>query len=341
MIFFNNKNILVLSVKFFNYENLIRDELTLMGAKVDLFDERPSNSFYSKAIIRLKRDFYQKSIDEHYKKIVGIIQNRRYDYFLLIKGEVVPVFFLEFLKSNNPGIKMIYYTFDSFKNNPNGLSLLSFFNRKFTFDREDSKKYNLSFRPLFFASEYASLNGDVDNVLDYDLSFIGTAHSDRYSISQRINQWCDEFGFKMFNFYYSPSKILFNFKKFTDKNFVKFDRDKISFSSLTHSEIIDIYRKSKAVLDINHPGQSGLTMRTFETLGSGRKLVTTNEDIRSYPFFNTNNIFVIDRQNPTLQVDFFRNVFQEIESEIYFSMSLRGWLKELFEEESNIWLEQK
>lgn len=337
MSFFDNKNILVLSVKFFNYENLIRDALISMGAKVDLFDERPSNTFYSKAIIRLKRDLYQRSIDRHYQNIISVIKNRKYDYFLLIKGEVVPVFFLEFLKSTYPGIKLIYYTYDSFKNNPNGLSILPFFDRKFTFDKDDSVKYNLSFRPLFFASEYGTVSEQVNQSFEYDLSFIGTAHSDRYSISQEVSIWCEQFGFRMFNFYYSPSKILFNLKKLTDKNFVRFDRNKISFKSLTHKEINSIYKKSRAILDINHPGQNGLTMRSFETLGAGRKLITTNETIKSYPFYNSSNIFVIDRQNVKLETDFFRREFKKIDDDVYFSMSLEGWLMELFDKESTIW----
>ncbi|QXU41681.1 hypothetical protein [Pedobacter sp. D749] len=336
MSFFKNKSILILSVKFFNYENLIKDELSLMGAKVDLFDERPSNSFYSKAVIRLKKSFYQRKIDQYYRDIIRKVKVNKYDFFLLIKGEVVPIFFLEFLKSNNPGLVFIYYTYDSFKNNPNGLNILSHFERKFTFDRMDAVEHGLSFRPLFFASDYADVKGNND-LLDYDIAFIGTAHSDRYTLSQAIEKLVKSIGLKMFNFYYSPSKILFYFRKLTDKNFRKFDREKISFGSLSHKQIIAVYRKSKAILDINHPGQNGLTMRTFETLGMGKKLITTNKDIKNYPFFSSNNILIIDRDIPNLHIEFFKNDFEKIDQEIYFLMSLRGWLKELFEQESNIW----
>lgn len=335
--FLDSKRVLILSVKFFNYENLIKDEIVSMGAKVDLYDERPSNSFYSKAIIRMKRSLYQLSIDRHYRSIIKKIKENKYDYFLLIKGEVVPVFFLEFLRKNNSGILFIYYTFDSFKNNPNGLSILSFFDRKFTFDRFDAIRYKLTFRPLFYASEYANVNQLDNSNYKYDLSFIGTAHSDRYNISQKLYEWCEKFNLKMYNFYFSPSETLFKYNKLINKNFKNFEKQKISFKSLTHSEIIEIYKNSKAILDINHPDQNGLTMRTFETLGAGRKLVTTNADIISYPFYNENNVLIIDRHNPKLEDDFFNKEFKEIESSIYFSMSLKGWIKELFENQSNIW----
>jgi hypothetical protein len=336
MEFFVNKNILIVSVKFFNYENLIKEELIKAGANVDLFDERPSNSVLSKAIIRVRKSLYRHIIKKHFKKIINQIRPKTYDYFLLIKGEAVPSFFLEFLRKNNPGIQMIYYTYDSFKNNLNGLDNLSFFDKKFTFDRKDSEKYNLSFRPLFYAPEY-SIVAKEENSNKYDLSFIGTAHSDRYRISQNLGEECFRLGLKMFNFYFSPSKLLFNFKKITDKYFLNFDRKKISFKSLSHSEIINIYRESGAILDINHPGQDGLTMRTFETLGAKKKLVTTNENIKDYPFYNESNILIIDRNNPYIPLIFFKKKFEDIDPDVYYCMSLKGWLEELFINQSKIW----
>lgn len=335
--FFVGKTILIISVKFFNYENLIKDQLSALGAKVDLFDERPSNSFYSKAIIRFKKSLYQRRINKYYQGIIDQIKHKKYDYFLLIKGEAVPVFFISFLRSNYPMITLVYYTYDSFKNNPNGLEIMKFFDKKFTFDRVDAKKYELSFRPLFFDQEYAKIHVKSNQSFEYDLSFIGTAHSDRYKLSQQIDNWCIRFGLRMFNFYYSPSKVLFFYKKNTDKNLMGFDSKKISFNSLEHGDIINIYSKTKAILDINHPGQNGLTMRTFEALGAGRKLVTTNDDIKCYPFYNPKNIFIIDRKDPKMDLDFFKDEFQEIDSSLYFYMSLRGWIFELFEKESDIW----
>ena len=313
------------------------DELISMGANVDLYDERPSNSFYSKAIIRVKKDFLQRRINRYFQSIIDKIKGKKYDYFLLIKGESTPRFFLEFLKMDNSAIKLIYYTYDSFKNNPNGLDNLGLFDKKFTFDRADSKKYNLSFRPLFFASDYSKINKQGSIGPFYDIAFIGTAHSDRYSLSQKLDKWCTINHFKMFNFYYSPSKLLFVLNRLTDKNFKKFDREKISFHSLTHQEIINIYSKSKSILDINHPGQEGLTMRTFEALGAGCKLITTNENVKSYPFYNENNICVVERHNPKIDKEFFDKEFEQIDGELYQLMSLNGWIKELFEYESNIW----
>lgn len=323
------KNILLISVKFFNYEVLIKHELEKMGASVSLFDERPSNSFFSKAIIRIKKEMYSVKINQYFNEIIEKIKNKKYDYFLLIKGEATPKFFLDFLKTNNPGIKFIFYTYDSFKNNSNGLDILTYFDAKFTFDSQDAIKYQMSFRPLFFAQDYGDLNGSNKN-FQYDLAFIGTAHSDRYSISEKAKSWCVEHQLKMFTFYYSPSKLLFKYRKATDKNFKNFDYNKISFNSLSHHEIIDVYKNTKVILDINHPGQDGLTMRTFETLGAGRKLITTNPKIKKYPFYDPQNIYIIEREAIKFDESFFLTYFKEMNSEIRESMSLKGWINEVF-----------
>lgn len=323
------KNILIISIKFFNYENLIKKQLETMGAHVDLYDERPSNSFFSKAIIRIKKELYSVKINQHFKKITEEIKNKKYDYFLLIKGEATPKFFLDFLKSNNPDIQLIFYTYDSFKNNSNGLEISNYFNTKFTFDSQDAIQYKMGFRPLFFAEDYGRLNCTTKVFLN-DLAFIGTAHSDRYSISEKAKMWCEKQTLNMFTFYFSPSKILFKFKKLADKEFKNFDEKKISFKSLTHKEIVDIYENTKVILDINHPGQNGLTMRTFETLGAGRKLITTNPKVKIYPFYDSQNIYIIERGNIQFEEDFFKTDFKEMSSEIRESMSLKGWVQEVF-----------
>ncbi|WP_226064006.1 hypothetical protein [Kaistella polysaccharea] len=299
------------------------------GALVDLFDERPSNSFFTKAILRIKKELYTVKINEYFKAIIEKIKDYKYDYFLLIKGEATPAFFLEFIKSNNPGIKFIFYTYDSFNNNSNGFGILKYFDYKYTFDSKDAVKYKMKFRPLFFAPDYGLLN-QIDKKFDYDLAFIGTAHSDRYMICESARNWCEKNNFTMFTYYFSPSKTLFKFKKLTEKDFRTFDPAKISFRSLKHKEIVDIYKKSKVILDITHKGQNGLTMRTFETLGAGRKLITTNPEIKTYPFYDPQNIWVIERGNVQFDKKFFETDFKEINDQLRQTMSLEGWVNEIF-----------
>lgn len=334
---FKGKKVLLLTVSFFSYEKIIAQRLEELGAEVDFYDERPSNSILAKGLIRIKKSFYKVQINNYYKRILEEIKNKRYDYFLLIKGEVIPPSFIEKVKKINPEIKAIYYNYDSFKNNPNAALILDFFDEKFTFDRNDALNYNIHFRPLFYSKEYEEIR-DYKNTITYNTMFVGTAHSDRYVISESVKKWCEKNNLSSFAFYFSPSKLVFLFKKIFESTFQEFDIKKISFQSLKHSEIIDLYKNSQAVLDINHPWQKGLTMRTFEALGAGRKLITTNSEIKYYPFYNEQNILVIDRENIQLSKSFFESGIVDIGDDNLYKMSLDSWLEcVFFEHQDNYW----
>ena len=105
---FKNKKILFISIKTFNYELEIANKLTELGAKVDYFDERPSNSVLVKGIIRLKPSFIQKKISIYYKEILKKIEGEKYDFFLLVKGEAIPTFFLEKLKFSIRNLNIMF-----------------------------------------------------------------------------------------------------------------------------------------------------------------------------------------------------------------------------------------
>lgn len=329
MISLKDKKILFLSVSFFKYERAIEKRLIEIGAEVDFYDERPSNSNLSKGIIRLNKRLYQSQITKYYNAILDEIKNKKYDYFLLIKGEAIPVFFLEKIRELNPDMEMIYYNFDPLKEYPNLISNLKYFDKKITFEYDDSVTYGLNFRPLFYLDEYKNLNQN-SKAPEYDIVFIGSAHTDRYIVGEQVKAKAESLQLKTFFYYYAMGKIAFRIKKLIDRNLKKFDNNKLSFEKLSHQQIIDYYQKSRSVLDINKPFQYGLTIRTFEVLASGRKLITTNTDIKNYPFYNAKNIWVLDRDNIQLDPDFFKTDFEPLDEKTLYMMSLDSFIECLF-----------
>ena len=67
-----DKKILFISVKFFNYEDIIKTQLENLGAEVDWFDERPSNTVFTKAMIRVNKKLISTSINDYFKKVIVI-----------------------------------------------------------------------------------------------------------------------------------------------------------------------------------------------------------------------------------------------------------------------------
>ena len=90
-----------------------------------------------------------------------------------------------------------------------------------------------------------------------------------------------------------------------------------------------IYANSKCVIDVENAGQHGLTMRSIEILGLKRKLITTNKDIKNYDFYNSSNVFILDRKNPVMDMEFFNVPYQMLEDDMYKKYSLENWIFEV------------
>lgn len=334
-----NKKILFLSVRTFNLEVEIKNKLEELGAQVTYYDERPANNNFIKGIIRLKRSLVQKRIDMYYKTILVDTAKIKFDYLFVNRGEIVPAFFLEELKKAQPNCQFVFYTWDSFTNHAHPITILKYFDRIFTFDSDDAVKYKINFRPLFYLDGYKYVKNSSPLQPKYNLLFLGTAHSDRYKISSTLVDYCNQNGLTSFCYYYMHGRLVYLYKKIFDHSFKEFDYKRLSFKSLTTQQILELYKDSDVILDINHPGQKGLTMRTFESIGAGKKMITTNIEIKKYSFYNPNNIHVIERENIQFSKSFFETNYEDISIEAYNRMSIEGWINCIFfEPESNFWI---
>ena len=162
----------------------------------------------------------------------------------------------------------------------------------------------------------------------YDISFVGTCHSDRLSIINKIKT--NQPSLRYYFFCYLQSWFMYYYHYLRESEYRKVPKSFFQFASMSMGAVADIMHRSKAILDIQHPAQTGLTMRTIETLGIGRKLITTNADIASYDFFDKENILIIDRSNPVIPNSFIEGDIKELPQHIYEKYSLNGWVKEVF-----------
>lgn len=330
MNYLENKSVLLISPSFFGYEQSIKQRLSEISARVDYFDERPAITFWSKALVRIDRRFLSHHISQYYESIYQIIQNRIYDYVFVVNIEAMPISFLERVRKINPQAVFILYMWDSISNKRNTVNYLSLFDRIFSFDRDDCKIYaNIRFRPLFFLNEYKELANVSD--YEYDFSFVGTAHSDRYALIRKIYVQICNLCMKSYWHLYLQDKKLFYWNKITNSAFLKAHLHDFQYRALLKSEVLDLVKKSRIIIDIQHPRQVGLTMRTIEILGARRKLITTNASIKDYDFYLDDNILVIDRENPIINREFCFKDYKPLDDHIYYKYSLDGWLEEIFQ----------
>ncbi|HDU8656080.1 TPA: hypothetical protein RG711_003668, partial [Morganella morganii subsp. morganii] len=188
--------------------------------------------------------------------------------------------------------------------------------KSFSFDDDDCNKYkNLNLEPLFYSPPTPQkINSE------YDISFVGSIHSDRLDVISKVLKNNKIINVKLFLF--SPSRLFTIYKLILSKNLSLRDYKLISHKKISINQTLEIFYKSKAIIDIHHPKQNGLTMRTFEALGSEKKLITTNKKIKLYQFYDDNNIFILNRDSfnlsmliPFLTTCFCKEKYNKIEKQ--------------------------
>ncbi|MCD9504168.1 lipopolysaccharide biosynthesis protein [Photobacterium phosphoreum] len=327
----NGKRVLMIAPSFFGYDNDIKYGLEELGAIVDSFKERPFDSSLKIIINRLGFKFLIKNdIENYYYDILEKVASHKYDYIFAIAPETMPKSFLFKIKKLNADAITILYMWDSISNRKHVRTLLPDFDFVYSFDSGDVDKYKGTiFHPLFYNKifDINAIKYSPDIKTEYDMTFIGTAHSDRANLVKRIFKHNNYINYL---YLYCPSKILFICKKVFTNKYNEVSYNELFFSPIQKIEIRDIFIKSKVVVDIEHPKQSGLTMRTFELLGLKRKIITTNKNIVDYDFYNKNNIYVLDRNKSVIPKDFLDSPYVDIKKEILDKYSLSSWLKFMF-----------
>lgn len=326
--------LLLIMPKFFNYPQLIIEELNTMGYEVDFFDDRPSTNAWIKAAIRVNKNLIHSYITKYFDKIMTTIRSNCYDVVFLISGQSLSFSesMINELKKSQPQAKFVLYQWDSQTNFPYIKKVQKFFDKCYSFDKRDIKETpNLKFLPLFYSKEYEKMGGHPNKEFKYDFCFVGTAHPKKYKFINMMSNQLRPIYPNQFIYFFFPSPIVYVYRKIMNKEFRRAKYKEFNYTPLTGTKLNEIYESSKCVLDSAQDGQVGLTIRVFEALGAKKKLITTNEDIINYDFYCPENIYIykgtIDLNNV-----FFRKEFKEPEEDVYQKYSLRNWLKEIVEE---------
>ncbi len=322
------KRILFFAPAFFGYENKITSKMETMGAYVDMYNVRSIISAMDRALLKISPDFFKKKSISYYEKIIEENKDKDYDYILVVKCDMTPVSILKKFRTVFSNAKLCLYLWDSVKNIPGILGKLQYFDTAHSFDLSDCRQYKqLKFRPLFYADEFCKEYEVKEH--KYDISFTGTIHSDRYAVIKQVKGISEAEGLRCCWFFYLQSKFIYYFYKATKREFCKTHISDFNFDKMSSKDVAGIIDESKMVLDVQHPKQTGLTMRTIEMLGMNKKLITTNASIVGYDFYDTNNICVIDRKNVKVDHEFLNSSYKPLNEDVYRYYSLKSWILEV------------
>lgn len=314
--------LLFVACEFFDYHLKIEKALQVQGWDVTRIPDRPKVNSLMKVIIRKARWAVEWWLDSYYEQQLKKLG--KFDAVLIIKGESISPRTLETIRrSHMDGGPVTVYYWDSVRHVPGAKKLYPLADRVLTFDPVDAKNLKFELHPLFY-QEAPPLEVVKPTLL---VSFVGSIHSDRLAVCARVKETVGKLGSSFF-FIYFASRLMWWYRQFFDPAWRKFKSSELSLQSLSRQEVEKVYCDSVAVLDVHHPGQTGLTIRTIESLAAGKKLITTNPTIREYEFYDEQQICVIDRYSPKIETKFFEGESMKVHPKIK-ALEINSWVKAL------------
>ena len=95
---------------------------------------------------------------------------------------------------------------------------------------------------------------------------------------------------------------------------------------MNYIDVLSHIRQSKLMVEIVQKGQIGLTARSLEAMFFETKLITNNIDIKRYPFYNKDNIFVLGSDSENDLPCFIRSNFYRVDEMTLYPYSGQGWI---------------
>lgn len=168
-----------------------------------------------------------------------------------------------------------------------------------SFDKDDCRKYSMRYNGQFYMkSPYYKENGGVE----YDAFFIGRDKGRLEEILD-VKDRLDKLGLK----------TVFKIVGYNSK-------------PISYKECLDYISKSRIIVDIQGGWQQGMTLRPMESLFYQKKLITNNKDLQTMDFYNSNNIFILGKDNVDNLGIFCQTKHYEIQDSIIAKYGLKQWV---------------
>lgn len=338
--------ILLLTTTYLGLEKAIIEELHNQGHSIFVLEDKAlSTDCYTKVrttrlkilnyVFRLYNRLF-RVYESYWKKMILKYDELRkpFDLFFCIQGQSFHPCLLNYLKSVNPAIKTSLYIWDTneyydFARN------LDCFMTKYSFDYHDCQKFpELHFLPFYWVKKYEQITNK------YELSIIGTDHDGRFEIlynlypqiKHNLTSYFVRIVIPPQPLYYWPQykkwihAICNKYKNVVETWQFKNLQEFTSTESIPYYETEKIISSSNCILDTDRDSQFGTTPRMIWALASGKKIVTTNGNVKQLPFYNEKQILIIDRNAPEIDWNFVKAIEEFPVSDYIDKLRIDKWV---------------
>lgn len=274
---------------------------------------------YENKTEKIKNFFSKLFLNRNLKKIrqkkfvaYNIMKHKSYDVVFVNRPDMLSE--SDYALLDKVAKRKITFYWDSFEKIKGQKETIKYFDTCYSFDKNDCESFNLNYIHNFYFSE------DIADNAPLDVIFLGT-YDKRFAVIQNIITKLNNQGLKAEAVILSFNKEVIS--KYRSQN-IKFIDTIIPFK-----DSISYANKAKIILDVHHNNQIGLSFRPYEAMGLKKKLITTNEHIKEYDFYDPNNIFIWRENTETLPVEFMETPYREPSPEIKEKYSIKNWVEKI------------
>ncbi|WP_088162998.1 hypothetical protein [Sphingobacterium sp. G1-14] len=323
--------ICIISFDYWNYDHHIVKKLQEKGIdashinmgtyKYKNFSERASNAvskiFLNKNIKHIKRQEYVLNTLEKLGP---------QDQILVLNPHTLDYKTIKQIKSYTP--YLISYLYDNLERFPVE-EKLELFDKIYSFEDKDVKKYGFEKITNYnYLSEQPVQVEEIEN----DLFYITSYDKRRIKLLRKLAARLSTLQVR--------SKIIVVGKQIWKeklRNFILRPKGasliEYRKKTIDNEAVLNEYKKSKAIIDLMREGQEGLSFRIFEAMALEKKIITDNNTIKRYDFYNTSNILILNRELSNIDLCFFDTPYSPLRNYVYRNYSLDSWITKIFKTE--------
>lgn len=161
-------------------------------------------------------------------------------------------------------------------------------------NKADSQKYRWEYFPDSYTPEPSIVPSDTPR---YDVIFLA-ADKGRAQLAHSIYIELIEKGIKcLFMILGSRNP------EFEDSGFIYLSK------AMKYKEYLALVANTRCILEITAAGENYSTLRTMEAVSYGRKLITTNQWLRTEPFFDSRQMMILE-PGKSISIDFIRQTHE-------------------------------
>ncbi|SDQ85131.1 hypothetical protein SAMN05421664_2840 [Chryseobacterium soldanellicola] len=321
--------ICVISFDFWGYDEHIVEALCAKGINahhIKIGDVTHSN-FSERATNAVSKIFLNKNLktEKRQKFVLDSLENLGHqDQILVLNPDTFDLATLEKIRKYTD--RLITYLYDSLDRLAVEEQKLILFDKIFSFDIADSKRNDFEKLTNYI---YLPHQKSEDQNPQMDLFYITSYDNKRVSLIKLLAKRLIDLKLK-FQIMVIGKK---GWKHQLKNIFITVPEQLniiFSIKKICHEKLPEYYKNSKALLDLTRENQHGLSFRVFEAMALEKKIITDNEYIKNYDFYNPNNILVLNETCSNLDKSFFELPYQKIPDDVYYKYTLDNWVNVVF-----------